>query len=398
MTRILFVTRKMNYAGAVSVLWSIIRYIDRNRFHISILLDGPRGEAFNSISELVSTIYELPRKRSIKVRGRIIIDSINSFERKLKLNRILRSEKPDIIYFNTNGSYRIMPWVVESNAILLCHLHGVGEGISTQGYDINGQSKPVDPDRRKISSEAPDFFIACSEACRNALINNWRVNSRRIYTFPESLDFQLINNCAKQGIKEKYDICPDHKVILTVGNVNFRKGPDKLLPIIIEIMKYRDDFSFVWVGDYKQNEPIPNWQREMMRDIELSSFSSRIHFVGNQSNVSDFLFAAEIFILTSRDECLPLSILEAMALNVPVISTDVGGVSEAVVDKVTGLLVDINDTKSIINSIVMLLNDERMRSKLAENAHKHVFDNYNVHSLIPDLENLLLKIRKQKHT
>src|SRR5205823_5255694 len=80
-------------------------------------------------------------------------------------------------------------------------------------------------------------------------------------------------------------------------------------------------------------------------------------FLGFRSDVADVLRAADIVVLPSLDEGLPLAVLEAMACAKPVVATPVGGVPEAVVDEVTGILVPPSDSESLAAAMLRLLQD-----------------------------------------
>jgi len=94
--------------------------------------------------------------------------------------------------------------------------------------------------------------------------------------------------------------------------------------------------------------------------------TDRIIFWGEQDNVAEHLSKCQIFVLTSNWEGFPRSILEAMRAGLPVIASDVGGVSEAVIDDKTGFLIPRKDDKTLQNRLKILIDDTEKRKQLGK--------------------------------
>jgi glycosyltransferase involved in cell wall biosynthesis len=94
------------------------------------------------------------------------------------------------------------------------------------------------------------------------------------------------------------------------------------------------------------------------------------------------LKASQVFVLPSRVESVPQSILEAFFLKIPVIATNVGGIPELVTNNKTGILVKPNDPEDLLDKINYLLNDGELRKTLANNAYDFVLKNFSWEFLI----------------
>jgi len=93
----------------------------------------------------------------------------------------------------------------------------------------------------------------------------------------------------------------------------------------------------------------------------------RVEFLGHRPDVAEILARAQVFALSSRSESFPLTVLEAMRARLPVIASNVGGISEAVVDGHTGLLVPIGTADAWADSLKHLLVDRETRDSMGAN-------------------------------
>ena len=115
--------------------------------------------------------------------------------------------------------------------------------------------------------------------------------------------------------------------------------------------------------------------------ISFLSITDHVEFLGFRTDVYDILPAFDCFVLCSFSEGLSITLLEAMSSGLPIIATDVGGASEAIVSNNNGLLVKSNDDESLASAILLLASDANMRNRLGESA-KITFDkNFSVENL-----------------
>jgi glycosyltransferase involved in cell wall biosynthesis len=117
-------------------------------------------------------------------------------------------------------------------------------------------------------------------------------------------------------------------------------------------------------------------------DLELQArelrLQGKVHFLGQRSDVTEVLGAADIFVLASQDEGNPLSLMEAMAVGLPVVATAVGGVPELIEDHRSGLLVKPDDSDGTANAMLRLLQDTEMRRTMAASAVQRAIQTFSV--------------------
>ncbi|HEX8395424.1 MAG TPA: glycosyltransferase family 4 protein [Longimicrobium sp.] len=151
-------------------------------------------------------------------------------------------------------------------------------------------------------------------------------------------------------VRAELGLPEDARVLLTVARFTAQKGHAHLLDAVPAVLAAEPRARFVWVGDGPLRASIQRRAREM-------GVSEAIIIPGTRGDVPELMGAAELCILPSLFEGLPLVALEAMAMGVPVIGTDVCGTAEAVRDGRTGLLVPAGDAGALAEAIRAALAD-----------------------------------------
>lgn len=144
--------------------------------------------------------------------------------------------------------------------------------------------------------------------------------------------------------------------VVSIGRFAF---PKDFATLVEALAATRADYRAAFVGE---GPLLP----EIAATIRQQGLTDRIDLLGNRGDVPGVLASADVFVLSSRSEGFPVSILEAMAAGLPVIATDVGGVAESVVDGETGLLVPPGDPGALAAALERILTDRALRLRLGE--------------------------------
>jgi glycosyltransferase involved in cell wall biosynthesis len=142
--------------------------------------------------------------------------------------------------------------------------------------------------------------------------------------------------------------------IVAIGRLAF---PKDFVTLLAALARVDSDHRVSLVGDGPG-------AAEVAAAVEARGLSDRVELLGAQRNVTELLARSDVFVLSSRSEGFPVSILEAMAAGLPVVATDVGGIAEAVVDGETGILVPAADPRALAGAIERLLADVELRRHL----------------------------------
>lgn len=152
------------------------------------------------------------------------------------------------------------------------------------------------------------------------------------------------------------------KVIVNVGRLHYQKNQELLIRAFKEVHDLYPEFSLEIYGE-------GNLKESLRRLIESLNLESSIRLMGNRSDVLECEKSKSIFVLSSDFEGMPNALIEAMALGVPVISTDCpcGGPRELIKDHVNGTLVPVGDIKKLKDAIIELIEDKTLSDLYSAN-------------------------------
>ena len=150
---------------------------------------------------------------------------------------------------------------------------------------------------------------------------------------------------------------------ITVGRFSAQKNQKMMLRAFAAFLEKGYDAKLVMLGKGEEEENLKALAKEL-------HICDQIDFVGFVENVEDYLSNADVFLLSSDYEALPLALLEAMAAGLPIVSTDVGGVRDIVTDN--GILLSSGDMDALVRAMEELYCKEDVRVRLATAAKKNV--------------------------
>jgi glycosyltransferase involved in cell wall biosynthesis len=164
------------------------------------------------------------------------------------------------------------------------------------------------------------------------------------------------------------------------GQIGSRKGVFDLLSAFRDARKVCPDIRLRIAGDGELQQATM-----LTRELRLDD---SVTFLGwlSAADIQRELGVAEVFVLPSHNEGLPMSLLEAMACGLPVVSTRVGGIPELVTDGVNGLLIVPGDVEALTRSIILLANEPSLRATLGECARETVRLRYSLETIMPRLQ------------
>lgn len=171
---------------------------------------------------------------------------------------------------------------------------------------------------------------------------------------------------SREAVRAEFGL-EDAELVVTIGRYAPEKNQALLLGAVADLAAHRPHLRALVVGSGD-----PEFEAELAADLVRLGAEGVATITGERSDAVDITGAADVFCLSSDSEGLPLALLEALALGTPVVTTDAGGVRDAVVDGETGLLVRIGDRKALAAAIDRLLGDAELRARLVRNGRELV--------------------------
>jgi glycosyltransferase involved in cell wall biosynthesis len=162
----------------------------------------------------------------------------------------------------------------------------------------------------------------------------------------------------------------DGMIVAFVGRLADVKRPDRFARVAQRVATERSDVSFVVAGE---GSGLGELQATVARSPALRG---RVHFLGWRSDVANVYAAADVVLLTSDNEGMPLSLIEAAAAGRPAVTTDVGGAAEVVVNGLTGIVCPIDDG-ALARAVIDLCADDAGRESMGEAAIERARTEFN---------------------
>ncbi len=193
---------------------------------------------------------------------------------------------------------------------------------------------------------------------------------------PDEVADALASEIDKEKFLNKHKIPKNKFLVFCVGQFIDRKGRWTFLEAAKNVLEKDKDFAFVWIANSKPS----NEDLKKAKDYGLGEnfiFITSDQVGSEHIDLFNFLRLADIFALVSFQEGLPISLLEAMALGIPSISTNVNAIPEAVKHLETGWLIEAGDVAHLEKAFTELKNDGELRAKLSKNGRDFVLANFN---------------------
>ena len=265
-----------------------------------------------------------------------------------KLYRIMRQEKPDVVHTHLD---------VIKYAVAAAKLAGIEKCVHTLHTVAH---KEAEGRLQKMINGA--YFrrgwsvpVALSPEVQQTVCDFYGMDKEKVPVIYNGID---LSKCTP---KENYELSAPVSLV-HVGRFDTPKNHDGMLRAFALLLQKYPNIRLHLVGDGDLREDIENLSAEL-------AIQSSVVFHGMQSNVHPFLQSADIFILPSRYEGMPMTIIEAMATGLPIVATNVGGIPDMVADGYSALLVDC-DVQAVADACGQLLESQQLREMLGKNAAK----------------------------
>jgi glycosyltransferase involved in cell wall biosynthesis len=351
--------------GAEHVIFNICQNLPTELFNTEICFLRP-------INEKEFPLLQLSKDKNIKafdipIRGKIDIKAI------LLLRTILKNKNIHIIHTHDYKADLYGYFASRKlNISIVSTMHGwiFNNKIDKLYYNID-----------KLFLKHFKLITCVSNPLIEMMISDGIPSSKLVY-IPNSVDNIYLNKHSKsKHLHNIFNLSESIPIIGCIGRLRKEKGQICLLKAFNSIKEKCNNCHIVFVGDGPDKDYLEQY-------AVSNNIQNRIHFVNYQTNIINIYSEIDLLVLPSFTEGLPLVVLEAMAMGIPVIATNVGGVKDLVHENLTGQLIDSGNIHQMASAILRYFDNQEYFQTLAYEAKELINRYYSNNSIIHKYQSL----------
>jgi glycosyltransferase involved in cell wall biosynthesis len=347
------------FGGAEGYLALLAGHLDPAEFEVSLVL--PRGPGTTPLEGKVraagGSIHYLARPG---FRWRSLMP---------EMVRVLREVRGEVIHLNLPSSYD----AGISSVAWAARRAGYRRVISTEHLPMIERKYRRFP-VKVLFSHWIDQVIVVAEATRRLLSRRHGLPQGKVVVVPNGVsEPPPLSPTERAELRASWG-CQEHETVIGItGQLTRRKGHHLLLQALAGLP--RGDFRLVVVGEGEEEDSLRGQADQL-------ALTDRVTWLGRRENGPQLARAFDLFVLPSVVEAMPLTILEAMAAGVPVVSTAIYGIPEVVVEGETGLLVPPHDAPALKRALHRLTHDAEERARMGWAGRRRYEERFTVDRMI----------------
>ncbi|MCU7617820.1 glycosyltransferase [Chryseobacterium sp. PBS4-4] len=365
--KVLFRHRSMEMGGVERVLIDLLENLPRDLFDITFFLTLNQGELRSDIPKDIKVITFQKGKEDMS--NNKLLRTFQLIKRNLTL--LFYRKNPKLLYKNIiKGDFdiEIAPTYAEFDNILSSPLKS--RKIAWFHTDVS-----YDPDQERVLSRINnlkkfDWVIFGSKQTRDVIKDLYQIEYPKSSVIYNAIKINDVRKKAEE-FPVKYDL---HPVFSSMGRLHSRKNYHTLMNIHKRLLDEGFLHSIAVIGGGGEMENLKKQAKEL--NVEKTFL-----LLDTQTNPYPYIKNSDYFVLPSESESYPLTIGEVMGLNIPIVSTNVGGIPEMIDHNTDGYLVN-PDEDSIYQGMKLFLTNSEIPEKIKENTEKAVekFDNQKIYN------------------
>ena len=382
--RVLRIIARLNVGGPALHTTLLTKRLDPKRYETRLVTgrEAPREDNHLELhGESVGNLIMIP-ELGREIQGWSDIRTL------IKLIQVMKEFQPHIVHTHTAkaGALGRLAALLTGTPIVLHTYHG---------HIFHGYFSPMKARLfRLIERYLADFtdqLITVSPAVRDELLSLGVGRSEQFRVIPLGLDLTPFRKAAalRGELRSELQLTSEDLLVGMVARLVPIKRHHLLLEVASRIVNTIPTCHFLLVGD-----------GELRKELEVQThrlqINDRVHFLGWRTDLARIYADLDLVVLTSANEGLPVSLIEAMAAAKPVVATNVGGVSDLVQDGETGYLVPSNDTNAFTKALSSLLSDAQGCQLFGLAGQKKVYPSFSADRLVADIDCLYTDLIKEK--
>ncbi|MBN1494602.1 glycosyltransferase family 4 protein [Candidatus Peregrinibacteria bacterium] len=349
---ILFYTDTPLLGGAENQMYLLAKFLDKEKYLITLVCSG-----FKNLDEWAKKF----ENENIQV-VRLNVAHKHDLRHYFQLKEYLRHNAVDLMHVHV--------WNPAScrYALKLAGKYNVPTVITEHDpFELPRFKKYI---TRKLLKNV-NHVIAVSDSNQKLLLNLYPELENRITAIHNGIDVtwfesQLLSFNFKhrdEYRKQHFNATKNSKIILSVAELHERKGLKYLIHAMPKVIESCPTCKLVLAGAGPEEDKLKNLAKE-------KNIKNNVIFLGFRKDIPQIMKSADVFVLPSVKEAFGLVLLEAMAAELPIIASEVGGIPEIIENGVNGMLISPHDEDRLANGIIKLLNDPKLTDKFITTGFK----------------------------
>lgn len=363
------------HGGAIEYLYMFLKNIDKTKYNNILVLSEDYIGGTKRFEDLVESIYFLPMSREIKIGN--VLKSVS------KLKRILKKEKPSIIYMHSSmaGAVGRIANLFNFKVKLLYNAHGWYFNAK-----ISKKKKKFYALIERILALRTTKIINISKSEYDSALKYKIAPERKMCVIENGIDFTKFEGCDKyrEETRKKYNIGDNEIVIGVVGRLSEQKDPMTTIKAFNEVYKENKNVRLMYVGSGELED-------EVMKYAKENNLQHLVTITGWVDNTERYIPAFDIAILPSKWEGFGLAIIEYMACKKPIVASNVGGIADIIKDNENGFLIEKENYNRLTQKVIEILNNKEEANSFIKNNNAVIYK-YNIKNVTDEHLKLIDKL------
>ena len=371
--KVVHIVTRMNTGGVAVLIGNLMTGLDPNKFDLTLITgtcDSTEEDYLEKIATSIPFVKVESLQRAISPR--------QDFMTFIKLWKILRSIKPDIVHTHTSKAGLIGRTVSRFAAPRAKRVH------TFHGHLLDGYFSPIKTklitSLEGLLAKNTHVLIAMGNQVKNDLLKVGVGNESKFRVFFPGL--KAANLRSKEDSKKSLGLDSSLVTCLFVGRLTQIKRPDRLLDAIAILKNKGLQFELIIAGDGELSDYV---------SARVSKEELPVKTLGWVKDTSQVFSAADIMVLCSDNEAVSLVLIEGSQYGLPLVSTNVGSVSDVVIDHSTGYLTE-STPQSLADAIEKLVRDPHLCQMMGAAGKAHADRYFSLDRMIKDQSDLYLSL------
>jgi len=322
----------------------------------------------NIRADLVAQPHSPMAERAIEAGINVFATTMRSeigFWAGSRIRRLIKQSNYDIIHSHTSHAHALAFWASMGCGIRRLVTRRVDFSIFRHSFlHLSGIKY------RRMA----DYYIAISRKIKDVLINDG-LAPERIFVVHSGIDPDRFRHLSGNHLIKEFNLQPHEKMVINVAHLAGHKGQQFFVRAIPQVLEKNRDVRFFIVGGGELSA-------ELQALSTALGIGHKLIFTGFREDVGAFYKLADLFVMSSVQEGLGTAVLDALAMGIPVVAANSGGLPEIISDGHTGRLVEPANPNALADGIIQLLTNTDLAKRMASRGRELVRNNFCIDTMV----------------